>query len=123
MLIGNRRYKYESLPNIKHTENDICAVADLLETLGFTVSAYADLTFFEMAQVLQEFYAMIEKGAYALFYFAGHGLACNGDVYMLPVGIRNVNVHSAFREKAVEYQMKMRSPRLTVMLLDCCRTT
>eukprot|EP00118_Oscarella_pearsei_P003887 m.16164 g.16164 ORF g.16164 m.16164 type:complete len:1625 (+) comp26761_c0_seq4:48-4922(+) len=123
LLIGNKRYREECFESLNLTENDICGVADALERLGFTVFAYADLTYCEMAHVMQQFYDNIKKGCYALFYFAGHGYECHGDIFMAPVDGTGCNLNTGFRDKAVDYHMKLNSPRLTVMLLDCCRTS
>eukprot|EP00118_Oscarella_pearsei_P014196 m.120027 g.120027 ORF g.120027 m.120027 type:complete len:1650 (+) comp37719_c0_seq7:505-5454(+) len=124
LVIGNRRYKKKTgLSDLSLAENDACSVADALESLGFTVFAYADLTYCEMADAMQRFYKKITPGSYALFFFAGHGFEWNGDAHMMPVDGRQNNFNTAFRDKAVEYYMKLKSPRLTVIILDSCRVS
>ena len=120
LLIGN--YKYRTMDHLNSPEMDVIVVSGLLQQLGFKVLVYINLGYFEMSQVLRTFYEMIHLGAYALVYFAGHGIEHHNETYMLPIDgdDRQKPIHG-FREKAVEYAMQMQEARLSVTLLDCCR--
>lgn len=121
LLIGN--FKYEKMPILISPENDVARISSLLKQLGFKVLTYVNLNFFDMIHVLRMFCEMIHNGVYALMYFAGHGIEYNNETYILPIDGDDIQQPIVgFRERAIEYEMQMREARLSVLLLDCCRT-
>lgn len=72
LLIGNSQYQYfKKLPN---AENDIEAMKNTLEKIGFTVTQQRNLNRIDMRSALVNFEKSLKRGDMVLFYFAGHGV-------------------------------------------------
>uniref|UniRef100_W5NBM8 MALT paracaspase 3 n=1 Tax=Lepisosteus oculatus TaxID=7918 RepID=W5NBM8_LEPOC len=120
LLIGN--LNYSNHPNLIAPMIDVHELANLLQQLGFRVVSLLDLTKQEMCAVIDEFLQLLDRGVYALFYYAGHGYECPGRNYLVPIDAPQ----PYRRENCISVQRIMRSMQekrtaLNVVLLDTCR--
>ncbi len=127
LLIGNQDYNKPSL-ELKNPINDIEAIEETLESIGFEVELLKDATKREMEDGLDEFYKRAEGVDIALVYFSGHGLQVF-DVdtdrvvnYLLPI---EANVHrlrdlkNLIRLDSVVSDSS--SAKKSIILIDACR--
>ena len=88
LLIGNQ--DYAALPPLSNPVNDINALAERLETMGFHIVKHEDLGDSEaMGRAVLQF-ADDAKAANAetvLVHYAGHGFEIGGENYLVPAGI------------------------------------
>ncbi|MGG2357389.1 caspase family protein, partial [Salmonella enterica] len=70
---------------LSEVANDAQDVAEELKRDGFAVDMQSNLTGDAMRQVLDRFYARIERGAVALIFFGGFAIQSNRQTYLLPV--------------------------------------
>lgn len=84
LLIGNN--KYSNVRPLNNPEHDVDALKKVLESLGFKVLAYKNLSLSEAQRVYQEFLTLLDKQKpeVAWVYFSGHGVGVNGVNYLLP---------------------------------------
>lgn len=124
LIIGNGSYQTVSaLPN---PPNDARSMEAALKQLGFETMAYTDLTQADMIRHIREFGTRLkELQAVGLFFYAGHGIQCNGENYLIPV---NANIE---KEQDVELEsvnlnrvlgeMDYAKNDLNIIILDACR--
>ena len=76
-----------------------------------------------MNQAVNLFYALLDEGMYALFYYAGHGFEIETHNYLMPVEATPRYVASESLDAwSVVQTMQAKNTKLNVILLDCCRT-
>ncbi|MGH0142706.1 UNVERIFIED_CONTAM: hypothetical protein FKN15_028038 [Acipenser sinensis] len=101
---------------------DVHELANLLQTLNFRVVSLLNTTKEEMTAAIQEYVKLLDKGVYALFYYAGHGYENSGRNYLVPIDApqpyRRENCISVQRTMQ---QMQEKHTALNVVLLDTCR--
>lgn len=85
LLIGNNQYK--NVRKLSNPERDVDALKKVLESLGFRVLSYKNLSLSETELCYKEFLEILEreKPDVAWVYFSGHGLGVNGVNYLLPI--------------------------------------
>ncbi|MER2509195.1 MAG: caspase family protein [Amaricoccus sp.] len=84
LVIGNGEYgDLGALPN---PPNDAADVAKALEALRFEVISVVDGDIDRLHAALRKFGRSAVNAQIALFYYAGHGIALNGENYLIPVG-------------------------------------
>ncbi|KAK6475138.1 mucosa-associated lymphoid tissue lymphoma translocation protein 1-like [Huso huso] len=120
LLIGN--LNYSNHPNLIAPMMDVHELANLLQTLNFRVVSLLNTTKEEMTAAIQEYVKLLDKGVYALFYYAGHGYENSGRNYLVPIDApqpyRRENCISVQRTMQ---QMQEKHTALNVVLLDTCR--
>ncbi|XP_041073910.1 mucosa-associated lymphoid tissue lymphoma translocation protein 1-like isoform X2 [Polyodon spathula] len=120
LLVGN--LNYSNHPNLIAPMMDVQELANLLHALNFRVVSLLNVTKEEMAAAIQEFVKLLDKGVYALFYYAGHGYENSGRNYLVPIDApqpyRRENCISVQRTMQ---QMQEKHTALNVVLLDTCR--
>jgi len=123
LLIGNSHYKHGgSLPN---PVNDVRAIKNALESLGFTVMKYENCTQKEMKMAMDYFGSRLKGYDVGLFFYAGHGVQVSRYNYLIPVDAKLSD------EKKVEYncvradrvlaEMEIAGSRTNIVILDACR--
>uniref|UniRef100_A0A8C8JGR5 Uncharacterized protein n=1 Tax=Oncorhynchus tshawytscha TaxID=74940 RepID=A0A8C8JGR5_ONCTS len=121
LLIGNLNYSHH--PDLMAPTMDVHELANLLQQLGFRVVSLLDLTREEMLAAIDKFLLLLDRGVYALFYYAGHGYERLGRNYLVaidaPQPYRSENCVCVQR---VMCKMQERRTALNVVLLDTCRT-
>jgi uncharacterized caspase-like protein len=78
---------------------------------------------------MQAFARRLSQGDIAFFFFSGHGVAIGGANYILPSDVPDVEAdqeirlaRAALAEQDIITDLQARSVRITVMVLDACRT-
>jgi hypothetical protein len=97
-----------------------------LRSIGFEVHAQIDLDYYLMQSITQRFIRSIQPGAIVVFYFSGHGIQSDGYNFLIPTGDDNIHPdnikESALSAERLIYDMHLRSPRVVIVILDCCRS-
>ena len=122
LVIGN--FRYNALEPLNNAGNDATAIALQLELLGFDVETHTNLTQESFLHVLRDFSAKAQKAAWAIVYFAGHGISKDGIDYLIPADAklesdRDVDFETVTLDqvlKSVEGAKK-----LHLVILDACR--
>ncbi len=122
LVIGNGNYLTGLLAN---PENDARAMKTALQNVGFEVMAYENLNQSQMKRAIDDFGMNLKNYHIGLFYYAGHGIQCNGYNYLVPV-----DAQISF-ERQIEYDcvpadrilaiMQESGAQVNIMILDACR--
>ncbi len=83
LVIGNSNYA--SVGSLANPVGDARAVRKAFERLGFTVVYGENLTRQQSIEQISTFLEQKEKIRVAAFYYAGHGIAINGENFIIPV--------------------------------------
>lgn len=130
LVIGNAQYsKFNPLTN---PVNDAQAMADKLRSFNFKLvggKAHLNVTRNSMLRLLNELETTVRpsKGATALVYYSGHGLATDGDNWLVPVDDGDIAVREDVPDYAVSARrgilrrLEDREGGLNIVILDACR--
>jgi WD40 repeat protein len=127
LIIGINDYD-NSISPLKTAVSDATEIAHLLETKHhYTVNLLLDraATLSRLRQVLEtELPNQIQAGDRFLFYFAGHGIALNGEDgpegYLIPQNAKLGNVSTSLRMSEVNKALLQLPCRHFLGILDCC---
>jgi formylglycine-generating enzyme required for sulfatase activity len=127
LVIGNA--DYHQFPLLKTTANDATDMAAKLRVLGFRIvgdKAHVNVDHEEMARLVQEFAKATQNGETALFYYAGHGAAFEGNDWLLPVNDQNIETADDLQGFALSAnyildRMQRRAGGINILILDACR--
>jgi len=127
LLIGNQDYDKTSLA-LKNPINDIEAIEETLEEIGFEVALLKNGTKAEMQEELDDFYEKAKNVEVALVYFSGHGLQVF-DVdtqrvknYLLPIEADVQNLRDLKKLIRLESLIEdSSSAQKSIVLIDACR--
>ncbi|XP_040893737.1 mucosa-associated lymphoid tissue lymphoma translocation protein 1 [Toxotes jaculatrix] len=120
LLIGN--LNYSNHPGLTAPIMDVHELANLLQQLGFRVVSLLDLTREEMLAAIEKFIQLLDRGVYALFYYAGHGYECAGRNYLVAVDApQPYQPENCVCVQRVMLSMQQKRTALSVTLLDTCR--
>ena len=124
LVMGNANYK-DIDKRLKNPVNDATDVAAKLESLGFNVIRSIDQTQQGMEAAIYDFGSKAKNYDVALFYYAGHGVGCNGSNYLIPIDA------TLPEESYVQYKctnanlvldlMEKAHCKMKIMILDACR--
>jgi hypothetical protein len=122
LVIGNSNYLSSSLAN---PLNDARAMRDALQSVGFTVMEFENLSQSQMKKAIDDFGLRLKSNEVGLFYYAGHGIQSKGYNYLIPV---DADLQS---EQQVEYDcvqadrvlglMEASGTKVNIIILDACR--
>lgn len=124
LVIGNANYK-DIDKRLKNPVNDATDFSAKLESLGFKVIRSMDQTQQNMEKAIYEFGKQAANYDVALFYYAGHGVACSGSNYMIPIDA-DLPEESAVKYKCTDTNlvldmMENSHCQMKIMILDACR--
>ncbi|MBG6209251.1 hypothetical protein IWQ49_003922 [Labrenzia sp. EL_126] len=126
LVIGNARY--DNVSPLQNTINDARAVGNSLQKVGFRVYRVEDATRRELNDAIERFLDDIRPGAEALIYYAGHGVEVEGQNYLLPTDIRDLDPDQSrtLRADAISLtylleDVQSRKARVNLVILDACR--
>ncbi|XP_026168115.1 mucosa-associated lymphoid tissue lymphoma translocation protein 1 [Mastacembelus armatus] len=120
LLIGN--LNYSNHPGLMAPIMDVHELANLLRQLGFRVVSLLDLTREEMLAAIDKFIQLLDRGVYALFYYAGHGYEHSGRNYLVAVDApQPYQPQNCVCVQRVMLSMQQKRTALNVILLDTCR--
>ncbi len=124
LVIGNARYPDNEFV-LNDVANDAQDVAEELKRDGFVVDRQSNLTVDTMRQVLDRFYARIERGSVALIFFDGFALQSNRQTYLLPVDAQIWTepdvARDGFSLDAILAEMNTRGAAIKIALIDASR--
>lgn len=127
LLIGNQDYNKQNL-QLKNPINDIEAIEETLEGIGFEVELLKNATKREMEDELDDFYRRAEGKEIALVYFSGHGLQVfdretqRVKNYLLPIDANVEKLRDL--KKLMELDTLIAdstSAKKSIVLIDACR--
>lgn len=124
LVIGNDAY--ESVPKLQKAVNDARAVSQSLAGLDFAVDLGENLTRRQINAKFADFVERIEPGDTAFFFFAGHGVALDGQNILLPVDIPDTSNAGLVRDEAhvvddLLARVQAKGAAVSFFVLDACR--
>jgi WD40 repeat protein len=127
LVIGINNYN-NGISSLKTAVSDATEIAHILESKqGYTVTLLVDntATLSQIRQVLEtELPNQIQKGDRFLFYFAGHGIALNGEDgpegYLVPQDAKSGSISTYLRMSEVNKALLQLPCRHFLGILDCC---
>ena len=124
LVIGNAKYPDNDVAMTDAT-NDAQDIADELKRDGFDVDRGVNLTGDGMRQALERFYARIQPGGVALFFFDGFGIQSARQTYLLPVDaqiwMEADVVRDGFNIETILGEMNTRGASVKVALIEAAR--
>ena len=86
LVVCEEKYqKTAQFPSLKATRNDGEALIRALQELQFQVLAFTNLTLGQLRSAIELFASFIDEETYALFYYNGHAVGFNEDIYLATV--------------------------------------
>ena len=124
LVMGNANYQ-DVDKRLKNPVNDATDVAERLESLDFKVIRSLDQTRQGMEAAINDFGNQARNYEVALFYYAGHGVSCNGNNYLIPIDANlpeesYVQYNCTNTNLVLDLMEKARCP-MKIMILDACR--
>ncbi|MEE4188144.1 MAG: caspase family protein, partial [Roseobacter sp.] len=122
LVIGNE--SYAAAADLKNPINDAEAVAAELESLGFDVTLGTDLGYDALRDTVRAFTRSASTADVTLFYYAGHGIAVDGENYIVPVDATLDDPFDwEFEVYSVSEILRLvgRSAGPSLIFLDACR--
>lgn len=129
-VVGIDRYdNFSTERQLDNAVSDADAVAASLSAIAYDeVTVLHDISRFEFNSAWQLFLDSIGEGDTVTFFFSGHGVAIDGDNYLLPRSMPDLRPeHSELIESEslslnnLLQDLQKRSPAVTLMILDACR--
>src|SRR5690606_20184903 len=123
LVIGNSSYKHGG--SLRNPVNDARAMAGTLQSMGFEVMKYEDLSGTDMKRVINEFGKRLAGNDVGLFYYAGHGIQYKGTNYMIPIeaNLQNeeqIEFDCVSADRIVSFMETARA-KVNVIIMDACR--
>jgi hypothetical protein len=130
LVIGNDRYaNLAANEQLQKAVNDARAVGKALTQLGFEVMSGENVGRQALVDRIDAFARRLSAGDTAFFFFSGHGVSLGGANYILPADIPDVEAdqesrlaRTALSEHDIVSDLQARGVRITVVVLDACRT-
>lgn len=126
LLIGIDNYS--NVPALQKAVGDVQAMKPVLERLGFTVDLVVNPDRRALNLGLSSFVAKLKPGDTALVHFSGHGLAVDGENFLLPAdvpkpasGDKELVKSEGLPMTSLLDRIRGAGPRVTVLILDACR--
>jgi formylglycine-generating enzyme required for sulfatase activity len=124
LLIGNAIYLDGNLP-VSTALHDVRNLATELRRSNFEVDLMENLTRAEMRRVLDAFFAKIQPGSAALFYFSGFGLQIVNQSFLIPVDAQIRSETEAKRDgfalDNILSRIAQKAARVKVAIIDASR--
>lgn len=122
LVIGNE--SYVEAADLQNPINDANAIAQELESLGFDVTLGMDLSYNELRDTVRQFTRTASTADLTVFYYAGHGIAVDGENYLVPVDAKLSDPFDwEFEVYSVSEILRLvgRSSGPSLIFLDACR--
>ena len=126
LVVGNDAYA--NVTKLRTAVGDSRAIGDQLEKMGFIVRRAQNADQRAMSRALAGFYAEIQPGDRALFFYSGHGFEISGANYLLPTDVpaARPNQVELVRDAAIPVEriidgVRERGAQVTILILDACR--
>jgi hypothetical protein len=128
---GQARGPYANLPadeQLKKAVNDARAVGDALRQIGFEVISGENLGRQALLARLDEAAQRLTTGDTVFFFYSGHGVAVDGENYILPTDVPAVGsgqiaslTGAAIKEGDISTRLLRAGAQVAVVVLDACR--
>jgi uncharacterized caspase-like protein len=125
LVIGNGAYT--GITRLNNPVNDANDISSALRGLGFTVDLVTNAGRIQMEEAVTRLKNRLgaARGAYGLFYYAGHGVQSGGENYLIPVDA-NIPSEAYLRDRAVSMpavldELNAAGNTLNIVVLDACR--
>ncbi|MFT6045675.1 MAG: hypothetical protein ACI9WC_001376 [Arenicella sp.] len=124
LVMGNAAYD-PAIGQLKNSVNDAVDISEKLKKLNFQVSLVTDSNLQNMEQSVEALARKLQADDTVLFYYAGHGVALEGENYLLPtkMGIKDA-VDVRYKSLNLSYvldKLDRGSSGVTMVVLDACR--
>jgi tetratricopeptide (TPR) repeat protein len=124
LVVGNAAYS-KSIGRLKNSVNDALDISAALTKMKFEVQSITDGSLQELEKAVSILANKIQENDTVLFYYAGHGVAIEGENYLLPVnaGITD-SVDVKYKSLNLSYvldKLDRGSNGVTMVVLDACR--
>jgi uncharacterized caspase-like protein len=113
---------------LKRAVNDARSVAGTFSVLGYTVTQKQDLTRSQFNSAWQSFLDTVSPGDEIALYYSGHGIEIDGQNYLLPRNIPEVQYgrEAEIKRESISLQellsdLRRKKPRVSLIILDACR--
>src|SRR6185312_7688417 len=124
LVIGNAKYPDNDVV-MNDVTNDSQDIADELKRDGFDVERAVNLTGEGMREALERFYARIQSGGVALFFFDGFGIQTARQTYLLgvdaPIWEKKDVIHDGFNLESIIQEMSSRGALVKIAIIDAAR--
>ncbi len=123
LVVGNSNYEHGgSLPN---PVNDAKAISVALQSVGFEVMSYENVTQKELKMAINSFGQKLKGYEVGVFYYAGHGIQNKGMNYMIPIEAdlqteAQVEFDCVAADRVLAY-MDAAQVKVNVIIMDACR--
>jgi hypothetical protein len=130
LIVANKNYSSHNASiteefDLPNTHNDAKLLTQTFSAIGAEVIVVEDARRDEMNQAVQEVLTSLEKDDAFFFHYSGHGFQVGGENYLLPVGVDAKDADrlltSCFGLSELFAQIAKAQPRLSAVVLDCCR--
>ena len=125
-VLGNDAY--QEVSPLERAANDAWKIGDVLDAIGYEVTREANLRRRDFSVSFSKFVASLEKDDEVVFFYAGHGVAINGENYLLPTDIPNEGPdgetlikNESFGLSQILEDIQGKQVRLSVLIIDACR--
>ena len=123
LVIGNENYANGSL-SLPIT--DAREIGSFLESKGFTVFPYQNLTLSEMKAKITNMKNQVSQGGKLLFYFSGHGSQIDKENYLIPIDNSAMMDYTNLKNGSINLnyiikEMQKSKSNLNIVMVDACR--
>ncbi len=122
LVIGNAAYKWAG--PLYSPAKDADAVANALTRLGFEVVKTHNLQINQREDLLRDLENRAKGAAWALVYYAGHGIQSEGENWLLPIDVK-LTKRADLPGQAISVEHVLRrlsgASKLRIVILDACR--
>jgi uncharacterized caspase-like protein len=116
---------YAGMPPLRNPANDAAAMEDLLQRLGFDVTAALDNDLKALSATIAAFQARAAEADVALVYYSGHGIEAAGQNYLVPIDA-DLSTPLAAGKTLIPVGPMLdhlaHTVPVTILLLDACRS-
>ena len=122
LVIGNDGYLGQAV--LQNARRDAAAMAAELRSLGFQTTLVEDTTRRRFDTAVEAFVNALTPNDIAIFYYAGHGAQADGENYLIPVDYDATSDTGIALQgvAASTIQSKLARARVSILVLDACRT-
>ena len=122
LVIGNNAYIGQAV--LQNARRDAAAMAAELRSLGFQTTLVEDTTRRRFDTAVETFVNALTPNDIAIFYYAGHGAQSDGENYLIPVDYDATSDTGIALQgvAASTVQSKLARARVSILVLDACRT-